>query len=170
MQHSDISLAAARRLAGSWNNGNHIDALPAECRPAGRAEGYAIQARLEARSGSALYGWKIAATSSAGQAHINVTEPIAGRLLAERVIANAGVVPPGPNHMRVADAGEILKAGIGDFNRRVQRRHRVQNLGDRVGGGARRKVARHPECTFRLGHAHATGSYTHLTLPTRLLV
>jgi 2-keto-4-pentenoate hydratase len=96
--------AASDLLHQHWMQGTLIAELPSESRPSSRAEGYAIQARLEGRTSSALYGWKIAATSSAGQAHINVTEPIAGRLLAERVIANAGVVPPGPNHMRVAEA------------------------------------------------------------------
>ena len=91
--------------------GSLIEELPSEIRPASRAEGYAIQARLQARSGSALYGWKIAATSSAGQAHINVDGPIAGRLLAERVIANAGMVPSGPNHMRVAEAEFAFRMG-----------------------------------------------------------
>ena len=96
--------AASDLLYQHWMQGTLIAELPPEIRPSSRAEGYAIQARLEARSGSALYGWKIAATSSAGQAHINVDGPIAGRLLAERLIANAGVVPPGANHMRVAEA------------------------------------------------------------------
>ena len=31
-----------------------------------------------------LFGWKIAATSRAGQQHINVDGPLAGRLLADR--------------------------------------------------------------------------------------
>lgn len=103
--------AASDLLYQHWMQGTLIPALPAEIRPASRAEGYAIQARLEPRSGSALYGWKIAATSSAGQAHINVTGPIAGRLLAQRVIANGGIVPPGPNHMRVAEAEFAFRMG-----------------------------------------------------------
>ena len=79
--------------------------------PAGRrcgrpraAEGYAVQARLEARSAAPLFGWKIAATSKAGQAHIAVDGPLAGRLLRERVFESGDEVPFGANHMRVAEA------------------------------------------------------------------
>src|SRR4029453_12783000 len=50
-----------------------------------------------------LYGWKIAATSAAGQAHIAVDGPLAGRLLRGRVVANGGTVPAGPNRMAVAE-------------------------------------------------------------------
>ena len=73
-------------------------------RPATRADGYAVQATLEARSAAPLYGWKIAATSKAGQAHIAVDGPLAGRLLRERVVENGGTLPFGANHMRVAEA------------------------------------------------------------------
>src|SRR5215831_10876211 len=54
-------------------------------RPLTREDGYAIQGCLERRSTAPLAGWKIAATSKAGQAHIAVDGPLAGRLLAERV-------------------------------------------------------------------------------------
>lgn len=79
-------------------------ALPGNVRPQTREDGYAIQARLETRSSHALYGWKIAATSKAGQAHINVDGPLAGRLLKERVFEPGAVIPFGSNHMRVAEA------------------------------------------------------------------
>ena len=46
----------------------------------------AIQAALESRSSGKLFGWKIAATSEAGQRHINVDGPMAGRILPETVI------------------------------------------------------------------------------------
>ena len=56
-----------------------LAALDAAQRPQSRKEGYAIQAELE-KSGK-LFGWKIAATSEAGQKHINVAGPMAGRIL-----------------------------------------------------------------------------------------
>ena len=71
---------------------------------ASRADGYAVQATLERRSGAPLFGWKIAATSVAGQKHINVDGPLAGRLLAERAFESGATVPFGANHMRVAEA------------------------------------------------------------------
>jgi 2-keto-4-pentenoate hydratase len=90
-------------LHGHWMDGTRLDALPAALRPQSRAEGYAIQALLEGRSSAPLFGWKIAATSAAGQAHIAVDGPLAGRILAERLIEVGGTCPFGNNHMKVAE-------------------------------------------------------------------
>ena len=80
---------ACSLLFGHWLSQTRVAALPQRLRPAKRSEGYAIHAALEARSASPLFGWKIAATIAAGQAHINVDGPLAGRLLAERVLRMA---------------------------------------------------------------------------------
>jgi len=95
--------AASDLLHAAWVRGTVIDALPESCRPQTREEGYAIQALLEMYGASSLYGWKIAATSAAGQAHIAVDGPLAGRLLRERVVRNGGTVPKGANRMAVAE-------------------------------------------------------------------
>jgi CRP-like cAMP-binding protein len=50
-----------------------------------------------------LFGWKIAATSEAGQKHINVDGPMAGRILAETVIQDGGTASMAGNEMRVAE-------------------------------------------------------------------
>jgi 2-keto-4-pentenoate hydratase len=93
--------AAADLLFGCWTAGRRIESLPIS--PTSRAEAYTLQATLEGRSTKPLYGWKIAATSLAGQAHIGVDGPLAGRILAERVIDVGGECRLGPNHMRVAE-------------------------------------------------------------------
>ena len=103
---------AADLLWNTWQREDLLDAIPTEIRPATRAEGYAIQERLEGRSGSPRFGWKIAATSQAGQAHINVDGPLAGRLLRERVVPDGGRVPFGRNHMRVAEAEFAFRFGV----------------------------------------------------------
>ncbi len=95
---------AADLLWAHWSGGTRLDHIPDDMRPATRAEGYAIQARVETRSAAPLYGWKIAATSKAGQAHIAVDGPMAGRLLRERVFEDGATLPFGANHMRVAEA------------------------------------------------------------------
>jgi 2-keto-4-pentenoate hydratase len=95
---------ASNVLWENWTGGRRLSAIPAECRPASRADGYAVQATLERRSAAPLFGWKIAATSKAGQAHIAVDGPMAGRLLQERALENGATVPFGHNHMRVAEA------------------------------------------------------------------
>ena len=94
---------AADLLWSSWNDGSRIAALPEAVRPKSRAEGYAIQATLDDREDAPLYGWKIAATSAAGQGHIGVDGPLAGRLLASRVHEDGAEVPFGANGMAVAE-------------------------------------------------------------------
>ena len=87
-----------------WQAGTRLAALPADIRPQNRADGYAIQACLEARSKAPLFGWKIAATSTAGQRHIGVDGPLAGRLLAERVYGDGDTLPFSGNAMQVIEA------------------------------------------------------------------
>jgi 2-keto-4-pentenoate hydratase len=95
--------AASRTLQNHWRDGTKLGDLDATHRPRDRAEGYAIQAALEDSSAAELYGWKIAATSTAGQKHINVDGPMAGRILAETLIADGGTASMAGNEMRVAE-------------------------------------------------------------------
>lgn len=94
---------AARTLQAHRNLGTKLLALPEAQRPLDRAQGYAVQALIEAQSAKPLFGWKIAATSEAGQKHINVAGPMAGRILAEYVIADGGATSLAGNEMRVAE-------------------------------------------------------------------
>jgi 2-keto-4-pentenoate hydratase len=103
--------AASELLVRHWREGTVLDALPAPLRPATRAEGYAIQAELERLSAKPLRGWKIAATSAAGQQHIGVDGPLAGRLLAEMVHEDGVTLPFGANRMRVAEAEFAFRMG-----------------------------------------------------------
>ena len=96
--------AASDLLWDHWQRGERITSIPAAIRPATREAGYGVQALLERRSAFPLFGWKIAATSQAGQAHIAVDGPLAGRLLRERVRDSGGRVPFSHNRMRVAEA------------------------------------------------------------------
>lgn len=91
-------------LVRHWRDGTTLDHLPAPLRPAERAEAYLIQAHLEQLSAKPLAGWKIAATSLAGQRHIAVDGPLAGRLLAEMVHPDGASLIFGANRMRVAEA------------------------------------------------------------------
>jgi 2-keto-4-pentenoate hydratase len=87
-------------------------ALPESVRPRTRAEAYAVQAALAGRSAHPLFGWKIAATSVAGQRHLNVDGPLAGRLFRERVFEPGSEMPFGANHMRVAEAEFAFRMAI----------------------------------------------------------
>ncbi|MEO7402855.1 MAG: fumarylacetoacetate hydrolase family protein [Burkholderiales bacterium] len=94
-----------------WEARTRIDALPAACRPIDRRSGYAAQAALATASGDRVIGWKIAATSAAGQHHIGVDGPLAGRLLAARVVESGWRVPLMGNLMRVAEAEFVFRMG-----------------------------------------------------------
>lgn len=102
---------AAQVIWRHWNDSTRMEALPAYCRPANRTEAYAIQAELERISGQTRSGWKIAATSVAGQKHIGVDGPLAGRLLNERVLAGGATVSLSGNLMRVAEAEFTFRFG-----------------------------------------------------------
>jgi 2-keto-4-pentenoate hydratase len=109
MLDDDQTAAAAKTLHDHWQAGTKIGDLdPPQC-PRDRAEGYAIQAAMQ-RYGS-LFGWKIAATSEAGQKHINVAGPLAGRLFAERVIADGGTASMAGNEMRVGEPEFAFRMG-----------------------------------------------------------
>ncbi len=95
--------AASDLLWENWQAGTRFACLPDEIRPRTRAEGYAVQAVLERRSGAPLFGWKVAATSKAGQNHIGVDGPLAGRLLSENVSESGAELPLKANQMRVAE-------------------------------------------------------------------
>ncbi|MCA0432036.1 MAG: hydratase [Proteobacteria bacterium] len=90
-------------LVDLWKKQARCAGLPAEIQPASRAEAYAAQALMEGQSAKPLSGWKIAATSLAGQKHIGVSGPLAGRYIAERVVSSGDRVPFGRNHMKVAE-------------------------------------------------------------------
>jgi 2-keto-4-pentenoate hydratase len=94
---------AARLLWHHCHAGTALDALPPGLRPATRAQGQAVQAQWPQVAGRAVVGWKIAATSAAGQAHINVSGPMAGRILAGEVAADGATVSLHGNRMRVAE-------------------------------------------------------------------
>ncbi len=95
---------AAKTIWSTWHANRRIEAIPAEYRPATRIEGYQVQAQVARLSAQKTLGWKIAATSKAGQQHIGVDGPLAGRLLEKRVFPSAAKVPLTNNIMMVAEA------------------------------------------------------------------
>jgi 2-keto-4-pentenoate hydratase len=111
MLDKDQIAAAAKTLRDHWRAGTKLAALVPAIRPANRAEGYAIQAELEKQSGARLFGWKIAATSEAGQRHINVAGPMAGRILSDKLIADGDTVSMAGNTMRVAEPEFAFQMG-----------------------------------------------------------
>ena len=109
MLDKDQTAAAAKTLHDHWQAGTKIGDLDPSQRPQGRAEGYAIQAAMQDYGD--LFGWKIAATSEAGQKHINVAGPLAGRIYAERVIADGGTASMTGNAMAVGEPEFAFRIG-----------------------------------------------------------
>jgi 2-keto-4-pentenoate hydratase len=103
MRDKNQIATASRTLHDHWRAGTKLAGLDAPLRPRDRAEAYAIQAAIESYTKRTLFGWKIAATSEAGQNHINVDGPMAGRILAETVIPDGGTASMAGNEMRVAE-------------------------------------------------------------------
>ena len=94
---------AAQLLWNTWQDGRKLESLPDACRPQTLEDGYAVQATLAACSGQAASGWKIAATSKAGQAHIGVDGPLAGRLLSDNMSQSPATISLRSNGMQVVE-------------------------------------------------------------------
>jgi len=77
--------------------------------PDNKDEAYKMQVEYEKVSKSALFGWKIAATSLDGQKHIGVDAPIAGRLLKERYNKSGASVSLKNNIMKKIEAEFAFK-------------------------------------------------------------
>jgi 2-keto-4-pentenoate hydratase len=102
---------AARLLWTCRQQGTVIDALPAALRPADGAAAHAIQAALPVVAGRPVVGWKIAATGAAGQAHIQVDGPLAGRILDSFVHPVGATLSLAGNRMRVVEPEFAFRMG-----------------------------------------------------------
>ena len=111
MLGKDQIAGASRLLVQHWRDGTKLDTLEKDLQPQNRIEGYAIQAALETQSLGKLFGWKIAATSEAGQKHINVAGPLAGRIMSDTVIADGGTASMKGNEMRVGEPEFAFRMG-----------------------------------------------------------
>lgn len=96
--------AAADLLWRQWTGATQLPELPAAVRPVSRTDGYAIQARVVSLFRQPIVGWKIAATSAAGQRHIGVDGPLVGSLMLDRVLPSGARLSLSGNHMRVGEA------------------------------------------------------------------
>lgn len=108
---ADAAKEASDILISHWQNGSTLHELPKHLQPIESADGYAVQRHILRVTSNPLFGWKIAATSTAGQHHINVTRPLAGRILHERVSKEGEAVSLGPNRMQVAELEFCFRMG-----------------------------------------------------------
>ena len=99
---------ASALLSDCRETGKVIEALPAALCPATTADGYAIQAELD-NGPAARVGWKIAATSVAGQTHIGVDGPLLGRLTSAMMVQQGQPASLWSNRMQVAEAEFVFQ-------------------------------------------------------------
>jgi 2-keto-4-pentenoate hydratase len=105
---------AAETLWQAWTSGQPLDALPAELRPSTTAEGYAVQRAIDELAGPAT-GWKIAATSKAGQDHLGASGPLVGRLYENEHRPSGSALSVRSMRMRSAEP-EFAFVLAGDLN------------------------------------------------------
>ena len=109
MQHP--AQEAARLLWNCRVSGTVIEALPEALRPRDAVAGHAVQAALPGVAGQRVVGWKIAATSAAGQAHIQVDGPLPGRILEDFVHPMGATLTLAGNRMRVVEPEFAFRLG-----------------------------------------------------------
>lgn len=119
MPVDDRVARAAELVWSAWTSGRRMPELPVELRPRSVEDGFAVQQALTAHAGAA-YGWKIAATSAAGQAHIGVAGPLPGRLFDRFRHDEGDRLPVADNLLRVAEA-EFAFVMAGDVEAVVDR-------------------------------------------------
>lgn len=108
---TDAATEAAYYIWRHWRDGSTLPELPRNCRPFSAADGYAAQSQLPIVSGRSVWGWKIAATSAVGQAHIQVSGPLAGRLLSGQIFEDGAEISFAGNRMRVAEPEFAFRMG-----------------------------------------------------------
>lgn len=104
-------------LQTAHRDGATLEALPDGARPASRAEGYAVQGHLD--EVAPTIAWKIAASSAAGQRHIGVSGPLAGRITEADLLVPGTPVPVRRNTMRLAELEFAFRMGR-DFAPRAE--------------------------------------------------
>jgi 2-keto-4-pentenoate hydratase len=95
--------ACAAAIWDAWTTGTRRAALPDSIRPTTPDAGRRAQRALGEHAGRS-YGWKLAATSRAGQAHIQVDGPLPGPLFERFRYEPGAVLPSRDLHMRVVEA------------------------------------------------------------------
>lgn len=88
-------------LLSAERTGELVGPLPPGAVPGSRAEAYAAQAAWA--RGERIAGWKIAATSAAGQRHLKLDGPLAGLTTEAMLVDPAAPVSLAGNTMRLAE-------------------------------------------------------------------
>jgi 2-keto-4-pentenoate hydratase len=103
---------AAAEVWQAWTGHQVLDDLSPDARPADLAEGMAVQDALRPLAGE-TYGWKLAATSPAGQAKFGLDAPQPGPLFSRFRHESGDVLPGEGMVLRVVEAEFAFVLGTG---------------------------------------------------------
>lgn len=118
---------AADLLKNCVEEGSTITQLPDTLIPSTLKEAYTVQAYIET-SNNPRVGWKLAATSIAGQKHIGVSGPIVGRITSKMSLSLGQFVMTKANNMMVAEPEFVFV-----FNQRIEPRDRSYTKEEAMG-------------------------------------
>lgn len=102
--------ATAETIWALWSKGEVTRELPEAVRPRSLQEAWEAQAALVPLAGD-MAGWKIAATSEAGQASLAVDAPLPGRLFERFVHSDSTTLSAEGMHMRLVEAEFAFRIG-----------------------------------------------------------
>ncbi len=102
---------AAELLWNNWTTGHSVATLPEDCRPGDIDAGYRVQEALVDVSGQKPVGYKIAASSQAGQKHLKITHPVFGRLFESQMLPSGEESNWRDNSMSVAELEFAFRIG-----------------------------------------------------------
>jgi 2-keto-4-pentenoate hydratase len=115
----DAIRAAVAALTDARRSRTALAGLPAACRPASMADGYAIQEAFVASFGQPVAGWKVGATAAASQRLFAIEEPFYGPVLAPVVFSSPAELPAADFPMRGIEC-EFAFQLAADFEPREQ--------------------------------------------------
>ena len=110
---------AVARLIEARRTGAPLAGLPATCRPATMADGYAIQEAFVQSFGQPVAGWKVGCTAAASQRLFGIEEPFYGPVLAPLVFSSPAELPAADFPMRGIEC-EFAFQLAADFEPREQ--------------------------------------------------
>lgn len=93
--NSDKIARAAALLVDAWNSHQQLSGLPEDCRPASRAEAYAIQDAMARGLGLTVAGWKLGMSAPATMRQFGVDAPVPGRIFRECVYPDGATIAAG---------------------------------------------------------------------------
>ncbi len=114
---SDEARQAAALLFAARRDCRPLESLPADCRPSGEKEAYAIQdalvAAMAGAGGGQVVGYKIGATSRKAQSYLQTEGPFSGQVLAANLLDSPQRLEAASYNLRVIEPEFAFRLGGG---------------------------------------------------------